>query len=314
MQNRPTNTSEVLQFDKAFFHPRYFLTWLGLLLGLFISIWPLAARQCLGDIIGRYLYRNNKKRRRIVAANLRQVFPEISEAELAQKTEESLRWFGRGMVEYSVFFFGSKRRLAQQVDIVNEALLSGAKHAHEPMVLLLAHSVLLEFAAVALSMQGYSSFGSYKASKNPLLDWMIAKSRCRFVDFVVSREQGLRPLVRGIQSGHIMIFLPDQDLGLASGVYAPFFSRNKATLTTPARLSKMGKAKAVVGFVAFDRQTGRYQLRLSELPSNYPTNDLETDASAMNTALESLILQSPEQYLWAMKYYRTRPPEVPSIY
>jgi lauroyl/myristoyl acyltransferase len=279
-----------------------------------MSLMPVSARHCLGNVIGDYLFRNHKKRRVVVAANLRQVFPDISEDLLAEKVQAHLRWYGRGMIDYSLFFFASKKRLSKQVSIVGESLLEQARSSQQPIVLLLAHSVMLEFAAVALSVNNYNSFGSYKTSKNLVFDWMVARSRCRFVGFVVSREQGLRPLVRGIQSGHIMIFLPDQDLGLENAVFAPLFGRNKATLTTPARLTKMGKAKAVVGFVAFDKDAKQYQLRLGELPDSYPAADAELNATSMNESLEKLILQSPEQYMWLMKWYRTRLPETASFY
>jgi lauroyl/myristoyl acyltransferase len=303
-----------LPFHKGLLHPRYFVTWVGLGVTAALSLLPSRLRHRLGDAIGDYLYKNHEKRRVVVGANLKQVFPNATEEELAGKVNAHLRWYGRGLIDYSVFFFGRKKRLSQHVTIVGESLLEEAKKADQPVVLLLAHSVMLEFAAVALSLKGYSSFGSYKTSKNPVLDWMIARSRCRFVDFVVSREQGLRPLIRGIQSGHIMIFLPDEDLGLDNGVFAPLFGRDKATLTTPARLTKMGKAKAIVGLVAFDEMSEQYQLRLEELPETYPAADVELNATSMNEALEQLILQSSEQYMWTMKCYKTVPPESAPFY
>ena len=309
-----TTEQSGLPFHKGLLHPRYFLSWIGLGITLLISLLPNSARHALGNAIGDYLFRNHKKRRVVVAANLRQVFPDITEELLAEKIQSHLRWYGCGLIDYSLFFFASKKRLSQQISIVGESLLEEAKQSQQPVVLLLAHSVMLEFAAVALSVNNYSSFGSYKTSKNPVLDWVIARSRCRFVDFVVSREQGLRPLIRGIQAGHIMIFLPDEDLGLDNGVFAPFFNREKATLTTPARLTKMGKAKAVAGFVAFDKVSQQYQLRLSELPEDYPAKDTVRNAVAMNEVLEQLILQSPEQYMWLLKWYRTRRAERASFY
>jgi len=303
-----------LPFHKGLLHPRYFLSWLGLATMMVVSFLPASARHCLGKVVGDYLFLNHKKRRLVVGANLRQVFPDISEELLAEKVQTHLRWYGRGIVDYSLFLFASKKRLSKQVSIVGEFLLEEAKNTQQPIVLLLAHSVMLEFAAVALSANNYSSFGSYKTSKNPVFDWIVARSRCRFVDFVVSREQGLRPLVRGIQSGHIMIFLPDEDLGLENSVFAPLFGRNKATLTTPARLIKMGKAKAVAGFVAFDQESKQYQLRLDKLPDTYPDAGTELNAKSMNESLERLILRSPEQSMWLMKWYRTRCSETASIY
>jgi len=309
-----TSGQSGLPFHKGLLHPRYLLTWVGLGAAFFVSLLSSKIRHRLGSYLGEYLFKNNQKRRRVVEANLRQVFPNLTEEALAKKVQSHLHWYGKAMLDYSLFFFATKSRLSKQVTIVGESLLEDAKKAEQPIVLLLAHSVMLEFAAVALSVNNYSSFGSYKTSKNPVLDWIIARSRCRFVDFVVSREQGLRPLIRGIQSGSIMIFLPDEDLGLENSVFAPLFGRDKATLTTPARITKMGKARAVVGFVAFDEVSKQYQLRLSELPENYPTNNAGGNAVSMNEALEALILQSPEQYMWLMTVYRTPPPNTVSLY
>ena len=300
-------------FNRALLHPRYFGSWLVLLLAALLSVLPQTARHWIGRLIGIYLFKKNKKRRRVVQSNLRQVFPEASEAQLQQMTQTHLSWYGKALVDYSVFFFARKRRLAKQVTIVGEELLIDLKQKDQPIILLLAHSVMLEFAVIALSAN-YKSFGSYKASSNLVLDWVIARSRCRFADFVVSREAGLRPLIRAIKSQRIMIFLPDEDLGLDNAVFVPFFGRLKATLTTPARLARLGGAKAVAGFVAFDDITQQYQLRLQEMPAAYPEGSANEDAAALNDALEKLVLASSEQYMWTMKWFRTIAPEDEQLY
>ena len=63
------------------------------------------------------------------------------------------------------------------------------------------------------------------------------------------------------------------------------------------------------GFVVFDESTSQYQLKLEAMPSDYPSGDSGVDASALNGALERLVMKSPEQYLWVMKFFRTTPPE-----
>jgi lauroyl/myristoyl acyltransferase len=270
-----------------------------------VSVMPQKARHRMGTLIGDYLYRNSPKRHKYASANLKQVYPDATIAEINEKVRTHLHWYGRGLIDYSLFFFGSKKRLLSMVSVSGEdSLLNAVKH-DKSVILLLTHSVMLEFAAIALASKGLHSFGSYKRSNNPVLDWVIARSRCRFVDFVVSREEGLRPLIKAIQSKRVMIFLPDEDLGLKSGVFAPFFGRQKATLTTPARLCKLGKAFAVVGFVEFDVASKSYRLNLQEMPDNYPLGDAEQDATVMNQVFQSLISQQPEQYMWLMRLFRT---------
>ena len=302
-----------LRFKKELLHPRHLGSWVVLFMAAIISLLPQRQRHCLGRLIGGYLYRNNAKRRTTVQSNLRQVFPDISEDKLQQMVRDNLNWYGNALVDYGLFFFASKKRLQKQTSIIGEALLEQVRQHEQPIILLLAHSAMLEFAVIALSAN-FKSFGSYKASSDPVLDWMIARSRCRFADFVVSRDDGLRPLIRAIKSQRIMIFLPDEDLGLENSVFAAFFGRQKATLTTPARLTRMSGATAVAGFVAFDESIKQYQLRLKEMPIDYPKGESEADALALNQALESLIVQSPEQYLWVMKCYRTISPEDQKLY
>jgi len=300
-------------FRKALLHPRHLGSWLLLSVAALLSLLPQTVRHWFGSLIGRYLYKKNRKRRDIVGTNLKQVFPKLSEDQLQSMVRDHLNWYGKALIDYSVFFFASQHRLEKLVSIRNEDALVQIKQTEQPVILLLAHSVMLEFAVIALSAN-YKSFGSYKASSNPVLDWIIARSRCRFADFVVSRDAGLRPLIRAIKSQRIMIFLPDEDLGLDNAVFAPFFARPKATLTTPARLAQLGGAKAVAGFVAFDDKAQQYQLHLQEMPVNYPHGDVDTDAVALNKALEELILQNPAQYMWTMKWFKTTASTEPRLY
>lgn len=292
-------------FTRDLLYPRYWLTWLGFLIAFVVSLMPQALRHRLGRFIGDYLYRNSLKRRGFASANLKQVYPKATPSELNDRVRTHLHWYGKGLVDYSVFFFSSRKRLFSQVSIVGGETLELALKQDKAIILLLTHSVMLEFAAIALASEGFHSFGSYKRSKNSVLDWMIAKSRCRFVDFVVSREEGLRPLLKAIKSKRVMIFLPDEDLGLENGVFASFFGRQKATLTTPARLCKLGKAVAVAGFVEFNESSKHYCLNLQKMPSSYPLGGLEQDAISLNQAFEALIKQSPEQYMWLMRLYKT---------
>ena len=302
-----------VKFTASLLHPKHLLSWLGLLVFFVVSLLPQKVRHWLGGLIGSYLYRNNEKRRDVTRTNLRQAFPELSEDELERMTKSHLGWYGKALVDYSLYFFGSKQRLGSLVQVVGDELLSELREQKKPIVLLLAHSAMLEFAVIALS-QKYSSFGSYKASSNPVQDWIIARSRCRFADFIVSREEGLRPLIRAIKNQRIMIFLPDEDLGLESGVFAPFFGRLKATLTTPARLTQLGGAKAVAGFVSFNDKSGKYELLLESMPQAYPSGDQVDDATSLNQVMETLIRRSPEQYLWVMKCYKTIAPEDDRLY
>ena len=302
-----------IPFTLSLIHPKYWLTWLGLILLAIIAQLPNSFRHAIGRRLGNYIYKHNSKRYRVVDTNLRIAFPDLTETARNEMIKSHLQWYGCAMIDYSIIFFSSQKRLSKLVVIDGQEHIDDAIKNNQSVIILLAHSVMLEFGPAALGFH-YETFGSYKTSKNAVMDWIIAKGRCRYTNFVVSREQGLRKLVKSLQANRLMIFLPDEDLGKENSVFAPFFGKDKATLTTTARIAKMGKAKALPAFTWYNTETKQYHLHISPTLEDYPVGDATEDANKLNTALEALIKQHPAQYMWLLKWYRTRPENEATLY
>jgi len=304
-------------FSLSFLSPRYWLSWLGLALGFVVSLLPNRARHFIGKRIGNLIYKHHKKRHHIVKTNLNIGFPELSDLEREEMTQKHLQWYGCALVDYTLFFFSSKRRFSRLLEIEGKEHIEHALKNNQNIIIMLAHSVMLEFAPAALGLH-YNCYGSYKTSKNPVVDWMIARSRCRHVKFVVSREEGMRKLVKSLIPNQLLIFLPDEDLGEKNAVFAPFFSKQKSTLTTPARLAKLGEATCLVTFAWYDSSSNKYKITIAPPLMNddnvYPSNNNIENAATLNKGLEDIIKQHPEQYMWTMKLFHTRPENEKPIY
>jgi len=92
----------------------------------------------------------------------------------------------------------------------------------------------------------------------------------------------------------------------------PFFGIPTATLTTLPRLAGMTGA-AVIPVIT--RQVGDgYVVKFYPEWKDYPTGDLEADVRRMNAFIEDRVREMPEQYFWAHKRFKTRPPGEPSPY
>jgi lauroyl/myristoyl acyltransferase len=300
-------------FSISLLHPKYIFTWLGLGVFFTISLLPTSKRHVIGKKIAGIIYKKNSHRYSIINTNLKMAFPGLDDQLRNKLVHKHLHWYGCGLVDYSVLFFASKRRLLNMLEIQGLEHIDEALEAGKSVIILLAHSVMLEFAPVMLGSK-YDVFGSYKTSKNPVLDWMIAKSRCRHVEFVVSREEGLRKLVKSLSPGKVMIFLPDEDLGTDNAVFAPFFNKSKATLTTTSRIAKMAKAVALPTFTYYDNEKNKYTVKIGLPLADYPSTDAVKDAVNMNQGLEQLIEENLVQYMWSMKWYKTRPEGEQDVY
>ena len=300
-------------FALSLLHPRYWLTWIGLSFIFLISLMPQPLRHYLGRSIGKLAYAKNKKRRNIVLSNIKTAFPKLDKHSQQQLAKQHLQWYGCALIDYSLLMFASKRRLKKLVQIEGHEHIDQAIKNNQSVMILLAHSVMLEFAPIALSFH-YDCYGSYKSAKNPVMDWLITKSRCRYVKFVVSREQGLRKLIRELIPEQLLIFLPDEDLGRENAVFVPFFGTDKATLTTPARIAKLGKAVSLPCFAYYDDKDAKYKVVIAPAIKDYPSKNSDENALKFNQQLEMLIKQNPAQYMWLMRLYRTRPDGEDAIY
>ncbi len=300
-------------FTKNLLHPRYWLSWAGLGLAFVVSWFPIGIRHALGKWLGSVIFRYNEKRMNVITINLRIAFPDLSEQQLRQRALASIQWYGRAMVEYCFLFFSPSKRLQKQIQLEGNSSLDQAIAEGRNVIVLLMHSVWLDFAPAGLGAE-YSLFGSYKSAKNPVLDWIMAKSRCRHVEFVVAREEGMMKLVRSLKPSKLLIFLPDEDLGIEHAEFAPFFGKDKATLTTPARIAKLKKAACFPCFTYFDVNKSKYCVKMGEELTFFSTSNSLKNEEILNKAMEALIRIEPDQYMWLLKYYKTRPKGEVSTY
>lgn len=300
-------------FPRQLLAPRHWLTWAGV--GIFAGLaWlPWQTRRWLGKHLGNWIYRHNRKRRAVVLSNLHLCFPTLDDTQRERMAQAHLQEYACAMLDYSLLFFRSRCHLHQRIRLMGREHLDQAISAKHNVILMLGHSVWLEFAPVAIG-QYYRTYGSYQPFRNPVVNWLIARSRLRHAEFVVAREEGMMKLVKALEPGRLMFFSPDEDHGSKHSVFAPFFGVPKATLTTPARLTKLGKAIALPIMAFFNQEHGGYDIVIGAALTDFPSKDEIQDARTLNTGLQTLITQHPEQYMWVLKLFRTRPENEPPIY
>ena len=100
--------------------------------------------------------------------------------------------------------------------------------------------------------------------------------------------------------------MPDEDLGGEHCVFAPFFGIETATLPVVGRLARMTGATVIPMFCILGEE-GRYKVVLGDPIEDFPTQNPELDAAKVNLAFQASINDAPEQYLWTLKWFRTRP-------
>lgn len=293
-------------FTAKLLHPRYWVTWISIFLYFLLSLLPVFILDFIGERLGDFFAKTNKKRYGYVKTNLSLCFPDKTEKDIEIMCVEHFRSLMRGMMHYGKLWWSPKFRLQQFIIREGFDCLDELKQKNTNIIILTCHSIGLEFVGTALSLL-YDCSGPYKPMKNPVMDWLIAKGRTRFGIKIFTREDGLRPLIKDTRNGLITIYLADEDLGAERTMFAPFFGVQKATIPVLGRLASTCNAKVVPCYSYYDKRKRKYIIKLLPPLTDFPTGDDAQDAIKMNKTIEEMIMLCPEQYFWTLRYFKTRP-------
>ena len=288
------------------------LTRLGLSLIWLLHFLPLPVLAPIGRAIGLFFYFVIRKRRRVGITNLRLCFPEWSEAKRRRVLRRHFQAFGRAVIERGILWWSSRERVMRVVRV--EGLDNWLAVRDRPVIWLAPHFVGLDMGGSRAATE-FALASMYSRQSNHIFDALLYRGRTRFVmPRLLSRQEGLRPLVRAMREGLPFYYLPDMDFGPRDSVFVPFFGVPAATITGLSRIAKL--ADAVVVPVITEQLPGGqgYVLRFYPAWTNFPTDDAEADARRMNEFIEARVQEIPEQYHWLHKRFKTRPPGVARVY
>jgi KDO2-lipid IV(A) lauroyltransferase len=285
-------------------------SWLGVLVLWLVHFLPMRWIGAIGAGLGSVLYRFG--RGRVTRINLSLCFPDMSPQERHALGLKHFRMLGRNAVELSIMVWGSEKQLLELIRVEGLEHLHAAQ-AKGPVIALAPHFIGLNMGGIRVAYEYPGTSSIYSRQKNPVLDRIFLKARTRFGNpHLVSRQEGLRSVIRVIKSGKPFYFLPDMDFGLRDSIFSPFFGVPTATITALPRLAQLTGASVVP---IITRQEGDgYVARFYPAWEGYPSGDLEADVRRMNAFIEERIREMPEQYFWAHKRFKTRPPGEPSPY
>ena len=116
---------------------------------------------------------------------------------------------------------------------------------------------------------------------------------------------GVKQLVKALRSGGAVGLLPDQVPPMGQGVWAPFFGQPAYTMTLSGRLAQTQHTTVLLAWGERLPWGRGFVVHVQPLAAPLPTDPLAA-STAINQAMERLVLACPEQYLWG--YHRHKAP------
>ena len=147
-------------------------------------------------------------------------------------------------------------------------------------------------------------FRSYRPARQAWLAKVMETARNRpGMQAVPTTLAGVRQMIKALRRGEAVGLLPDQVPPEGQGQWAPFFGRDAYTMTLAVRLAQQTGA-AVVLARCERLPWGRGYVTHFEPLSAPLSADMDQAVLQINQAMEHLIRQCPEQYLWGYGRYK----------
>lgn len=276
------------------------------LLKLFAKL-PYPVVISTGRLLGRILYRI-KSRRIVVEANLRYCFSKLTFDQRQEMSKKHFLALGEGFAELALAWYKPFDKLEKYHTIKGLEHYEKAQESGQGILFLGYHTTSLELAGAIMAK--YLDFAAfYRPNKNPVLDKHIQQGRNNRSKTMGRND--IRTIGKWLKGGENLWLMPDQDMGRHSTVFAPFFGNPASTLNSPARISKLGKAKVLP--VSYHK-TKKGVMTIEVLPEIEYTADDYINCTMNNKILEACIMQAPEQYYWVHRRFKTLPEGQRSIY
>jgi Kdo2-lipid IVA lauroyltransferase/acyltransferase len=267
------------------------------LLGLIARL-PLWLAHRLGTVLGWTLYGISPTYRRHLNENL-----ERAGYRDAGLRRAAIAAAGQMLTETPAMWLRPQQRVAalvKEVEGLEQAL--AAREQGRALLFLTPHMGCFEIAA-QYAAQHTPITVLYRAPKLGWLDPLMREGRGRGgIRLVPADFTGVRELFSALKRREAAGFLPDQVPGEGEGEWEPFFGKLAYTATLAPKLARRTD---IACFLAYARRLpsgAGYAITLRPYPKSLPD---ETPVRHLNRALEELVRECPEQYLWGYNRYKT---------
>jgi KDO2-lipid IV(A) lauroyltransferase len=299
---------------KRFRHPALDYAVYLLVRGIVGLAQRLTMRQsyALADGLAKLLYRLDERHRRVAMENLAHAFGDrYTEAERDAIVRGVYRHFCRMIMEMlhiprrlNLLTWRRYIRLVGHEPVLDRLLRGG------PVIMLSGHFGNWEMAGYTFGAMGFPPSSVARTLDNPYLDRFLRRFRENTGQRMITKKGGYDDMLEVLRNGGVLSFLADQDAG-ERGMFVEFFGRPASTHKAIALLAIEYNAPIVVGYARRLGDEFRYEVGCADLiePSDWSgeSDPVRYITQRYSTALERLIREAPEQYLWLHRRWKNQP-------
>ncbi len=259
---------------------------------------PLGLAQLLGSLGGIGAYAFSSHFRGLFQENYRHAM------HLHGRTIHSLKAAAASGMLFidSLWIWHNPQKALERADVQDWSLVDQAVQEGKGLVMLTPHLGGFEIIPRILANH-FPATILYRPARQEWLNDLIEEQRTYpNMHFVPTNLHGVRKMVKALQEGEAIGILPDQVPSGGDGVWVKFFNRYAYTTPLPARLANRNQTPVIL-FSAIRKSFGQGWIIKAQRLETFSEDPYQA-ATQMNEAIEAVILEAPEQFIWSYNRYK----------
>ncbi len=250
--------------------------------------------------------------RQVARRNLAMALPEYTPERHAQIVDGVFLSIARILVTFAKFPAIRRGYPGEWIRLEGGEYFDQAREAGRGVLVATAHLGNWELSAFAHALMTAPMNVVVRPLDNPLIDRMVERRRGLSGNRTIGKKDFARAILKALAANQTVGILIDQNAAVESGVFVNFFGVPASASTGFAKFAAHSGAAVIPGFALWSEEEQRYVLRF--YPPLVMTGDAARDTQTLQSKLEDVIREYPDQWLWIHRRWKTRPPGEESPY
>lgn len=273
-----------------------------------ISILPFRLLYLFSDGLYILLYHIIGYRKKVVTENLKLVFPDKEDKDLAIIRKKFYKHLCDMFLEMAKTMTISKKSLKKRFKVLNPEEFKRLESLNKSVILMYGHYASWEWSLELQNHINFKGLAVYKTLANKYFDKLARDIRSKFNTQLINTKETINFINKNETDGikSIIAFLSDQSPRLSKEVYwGNFMNIDVPCFTGAERLAK--RLDLTIAYLKVTKvKRGHYEgeiMTLAENPKDFKDYDL-TDMFLRE--VEKQIHEAPEFYFWTHKRWKHR--------
>jgi KDO2-lipid IV(A) lauroyltransferase len=272
---------------------------------------PLRVQYIFSDICYLVLYYIVRYRRQVVATNLRNSFPEKTHKELKTIEKKFYKHFCDIFIEQLYLFYASEKQARRMCKFTNIDIFEKYYTQGKSVIVAGGHYCNWEILGLFALYLKYITLGVYKPLANKRFENFINKARSKFGGITVPMNDTARLAITYANEGKLFFLGLITDQTPAYGdirYWTTFLNQDTPVFLGVEKIAR--KTNQPVFFCNMRKiKRGQYEVTI-ELITENPRDTRPYEITEMHVrALEKLIREAPEYWLWSHRRWKHRRPD-----